>query len=171
LMMIAQGYQESQLDQSRKSKRGAVGVMQLLPSTAADPIIGIKGIDKDAEKNIQAGIKYMSVLRDKYLNDPQISDKNRTLMTFAAYNAGPGNLNKFRRLATKSNLDPNVWFNNVEIAASRIVGSETVQYVSNIYKYYIAYELVKQREEEKASHKNALEAVSPEAVSSNGTVP
>lgn len=166
LMLIAQGYQESQLDQSRKSKRGAVGVMQLLPSTAADPVIGIKGIDKDAEKNIQAGIKYMSILRDRYLNDPQVSDKDRTLMTFAAYNAGPGNLNKFRRLAAKSNLDPNVWFNNVEIAASRIVGSETVQYVSNIYKYYIAYELVKERQEEKAGHKKGLETSS-----SNGTAP
>jgi membrane-bound lytic murein transglycosylase MltF len=151
LMTVAQGYQESQLDQSRKSSRGAVGIMQLLPSTAADRNVGITGIDKSAEKNIQAGIKYMALLRDKYLNDPAISDKDKVLMTFAAYNAGPGNLNKFRRLAEKSNLNPDVWFNNVEIAASRIVGRETVQYVTNVYKYYIAYELVKQSETQKAA--------------------
>lgn len=153
LMMMAQGYQESQLDQSRRSPRGAVGVMQLMPSTAADPLIGVNGIDKDAEKNILAGIKYMAVLRDKYLSDPAIGEKSKVLMTFAAYNAGPGNLNKFRRLAEKSGLNPNIWFNNVEIAASRIVGQETVQYVSNIYKYYVAYELSRQRAERKAAAK------------------
>jgi len=158
LMMMAQGYQESQLDQSRRSPRGAVGVMQMLPSTAADPLIGIKGIDKDAEKNISAGIKYMALLRDKYLDDPTITDKNKVLMTFAAYNAGPGNLNKFRRLAEKSGLNPNLWFNNVEIAASRIVGQETVQYVSNIYKYYVAYELSRQRAEHRAAAKADAEA-------------
>ncbi|MBL8709277.1 MAG: lytic transglycosylase F [Rhodospirillaceae bacterium] len=142
LMMVAQGFQESQLDQSVKSPRGAVGIMQLLPSTATDPVVGISGIDKDAEKNIHAGIKYMSVLRRKYLDDPAIDEKNRTLMTFAAYNAGPGNLRKFRRLAEKDGFDPNVWFGNVEVAAAKIVGSETVQYVSNIYKYYVAYRLI-----------------------------
>ncbi len=119
--------------------------MQLLPSTAADPSIGVTGIDKDSEKNIQAGIKYMALLRDKYVNDPAISDKNKLLMTFAAYNAGPGNLRKFRRLAEKMKLDPNVWFDNVEVAAAKIVGVETVQYVSNIYKYFIAYDLVEKR--------------------------
>lgn len=145
LMLLAQGYQESGLDQSQKSPRGAVGVMQLLPSTASDPSVGVTGIDKDAEANIMAGIKYLSLLREKYLNDPALSDRDRTLMAFAAYNAGPGNLRKFRRLAEKSDLDPNLWFNNVEIAASRIVGRETVQYVSNIYKYYVAYKLVEGR--------------------------
>jgi membrane-bound lytic murein transglycosylase MltF len=162
LMMMAQGYQESQLDQSRRSPRGAVGVMQLLPSTAADKSIGITGIDSNADRNIEAGIKYMALLRDKYLNDPAISDKNKMLMTFAAYNAGPGNLAKFRRLAEKSDLDPNIWFNNVELAAARIVGQETVQYVSNIYKYYVAYELVKERAAQKAAAK-------AEAASGSGT--
>lgn len=168
LMMVAQGYQESQLDQSRSSPRGAVGVMQLLPSTAADKSIGITGIDKNAEKNIQAGIKYMALLRDKYLTDPGISDKDKVLMTFAAYNAGPGNLNKFRRLAEKSNLNPDVWFNNVEIAASKIVGQETVQYVSNIYKYYVAYELVKQRQAQKEAAKAGAVATSGGNGSGNG---
>jgi len=169
LMMMAQGYQESQLDQSRRSPRGAVGVMQLLPSTAADKSIGITGIDNNADRNIEAGIKYMALLRDKYLDDPNINEKNKVLMTFAAYNAGPGNLAKFRRLAEKSGLNPNIWFNNVEIAASKIVGQETVQYVSNIYKYYVAYELVKRRAAQKEAAKAAV-AVSPNTTG-NTTAP
>lgn len=146
LMLMAQGYQESQLDQSARSHRGAVGVMQLLPSTAADPAVGIEGIDKSADRNVEAGSKYMRLLADKYLADPALTPLNRTLMTFAAYNAGPGNLRKFRRLAEKSGLDKNVWFGNVEHAAARIVGRETVDYVGNIYKYYVAYKLARDKQ-------------------------
>jgi membrane-bound lytic murein transglycosylase MltF len=153
LMILAQGYQESGLNQKARSARGAVGIMQLLPSTAADPSIGIRGIDTDASRNVQAGAKYMRHLIDKYLDDPAIDEKNRVLMGFAAYNAGPGNLRKMRRLAEKSKLDPTIWFQNVEIAAARLVGTETVQYVGNIYKYYTAYKLVKARE---AARKESL---------------
>jgi membrane-bound lytic murein transglycosylase MltF len=145
LMLIAQGYQESRLEQLVRSKAGAVGIMQLLPSTAADPAVGITGIDKDPERNIEAGAKYLRLLTDKYLADSAITPVNRTLMAFAAYNAGPGNLRKFRAYAKKSGKDPNVWFQNVEYGAARIVGQETVSYVSNIYKYYIAYKLIEER--------------------------
>ena len=149
LMLMAQGFQESQLDQRARSPRGAVGVMQLLPSTAADPSVNIQDIDSSADKNIEAGSKYMRLLADKYLNDPELSPMNKTLMAFAAYNAGPGNLRKFRRLAEKSGLDHNVWFGNVEHAAARVVGRETVDYVGNIYKYYVAYKLVAERQQQK----------------------
>lgn len=151
LMLMAQGYQESQLNQQARSHRGAVGVMQLLPSTAADPRVGITEIDKDADRNIEAGSKYMRLLADKYLNDPELTPLNRTLMTFAAYNAGPGNLRKFRRLAEKSGLDKNVWFGNVEHAAARLVGRETVDYVGNIYKYYVAYKLARDKQARKTA--------------------
>lgn len=150
LMLMAQGFQESQLNQEARSHRGAVGVMQLLPSTAADPSVAIEEIDKSADRNIEAGSKYMRLLADKYLNDPELTPLNRTLMTFAAYNAGPGNLRKFRRLAEKSGLDKNVWFGNVEHAAARLVGRETVDYVGNIYKYYVAYKLARDKEMAKA---------------------
>jgi membrane-bound lytic murein transglycosylase MltF len=141
LMLAAQGFQESGLDQSRRSPRGAVGIMQLLPKTASAPPISLAGVERDAEINIHAGAKYMRHLRDAYVSDPALSERNRTLLTFAAYNAGPGNLRKFRRRAAEMGLDPNIWFNNVEQAAANIVGRETVQYVSNIYKYFIAYEM------------------------------
>ncbi len=147
LMLIAQGYQESMLDQQARSHVGAVGIMQLLPATAADPNINITGIDKDAAKNIEAGAKYLRLLTDKYLDDEGLTEVNRTLMAFAAYNAGPGNLRKFRRLAEKSGDDPDIWFQNVEYAAARIIGQETVKYVANIYKYYLAYKLASEREQ------------------------
>jgi membrane-bound lytic murein transglycosylase MltF len=143
VMLAAQGYQESQLDQSKRSPYGAVGVMQLLPSTGKE--LGVTGIDREAEANIHAGAAYMRRLEDKYLNDPNVDEKNRILMTFAAYNAGPANLQKFRRLAKQDGYDPNVWFANVENEAAKTVGSETVQYVGNIYKYYVAYSLLLER--------------------------
>ena len=141
LMIAAQGYQESRLKQATRSRTGAVGVMQILPRTAADPKIGITGVEKSAQKNIEAGVKYLRLVADTYLSDPAIDQTNRTLMAFAAYNAGPSNLARFRKWAKQSGLDPNIWFFNVEEGAARIVGQETVTYVGNIYKYYIAYEL------------------------------
>ena len=156
LMLAAQGYQESGLDQSRRSPRGAVGIMQLLPSTAADPAIGVPDIEKSAENNVRAGVKYLRLLIDEYLDDPALDQKNRTLMAFAAYNAGPGNLRKFRQLAKQSGLDPNIWFHNVEHAAAKIVGRETVQYVSNIYKYYVAYRLATERAAARSQAKETI---------------
>jgi membrane-bound lytic murein transglycosylase MltF len=155
LMIAAQGYQESKLDQSARSPRGAVGVMQLMPKTAADPTVGISNIES-VDNNIHAGVKYLRTLVGKYLDDPALDRKNRTLMAFAAYNAGPGNLRKFRKLAAESGLDPNVWFHNVEHAAAEIVGRETVQYVSNIYKYYVAYRLANERNEERSKAKQGV---------------
>jgi membrane-bound lytic murein transglycosylase MltF len=154
LMLIAQGYQESQLDQSRRSPRGAVGIMQLLPATAAAKEVGIKGIAKSEDRNVEAGAKYLRYLIEVYINDPGMTERDRQLMAFAAYNAGPGNLRKFRKKAVELGLDPNVWFGNVENGAAAIVGRETVQYVSNIYKYYVAYNLL---DEQAARNRAAAE--------------
>lgn len=147
LMLMAQGFQESQLDQAARSQAGAVGVMQLLPSTARE--VGVSGIDSSADRNIEAGSKYLRLISDTYLDDAEITPVNRLLLSFAGYNAGPGNLMKFRRLAEKSGLDPNVWFGNVEQGAARIVGRETVDYVGNIYKYYVVYKLAEQKVRER----------------------
>jgi len=149
LMLLSQGYQESGLNQSAKSPRGAVGIMQVLPNTAAKPPISIYDVDKSAENNVHAGVKYLRWLADNFVNEPEIDAKNRTLMVFAGYNAGPGNLRKFRKVAKQSGLDPNIWFGNVEQAAAKIVGRETVHYVASIYKYYIAYKLWEEHQKEK----------------------
>lgn len=93
-----------------------------------------------------AAAGYLRYLRDNFVNDPAIDERNRMLMTLAAYNAGPGNLQAFRALAKTMGLNPDLWFGNVEHAAARKVGIEAVQYVSNIYKYCLAYRLVSERE-------------------------
>ncbi len=141
LMLAALGYQESRLDQSVRSHVGAVGVMQMLPSTAADPNVGIPEID-ELQHNIHAGTKYLRFVRDRYFNDEGIDPINQTLLAFASYNAGPNKIASLRKEAAEGGLDPNVWFGNVEHIVAKRVGRETVQYVSNIYKYYAAYKLI-----------------------------
>lgn len=138
LMVAAQGYQESRLDQNARSSSGAIGIMQLLPSTAADANVGIPDITT-AESNIHAGIKYLDFIRKRYFSDPKVDRFNQTMFAFAAYNAGPARIRKLRAMADDQGYDPNVWFDNVEVMAARDIGSETVQYVSNILKYYVAY--------------------------------
>jgi membrane-bound lytic murein transglycosylase MltF len=140
LMLTALAYQESRLDQAVRSRAGAVGVMQLLPSTAADPNVGIPDIST-VENNIHAGTKYLRFLRDRYFSDPALDAINQTLFTFAAYNAGPARVRRLRDEAAQSGLDPDQWFGNVEQVAARRIGRETVQYVSNIAKYYVAYSM------------------------------
>ena len=145
LMVAAQGYQESRLDQSARSGAGAIGIMQLLPSTAADSNVGIPDITT-AESNIHAGIKYLDFIRNRYFSDPEVDLFNQTMFAFAAYNAGPARVRKLRNMAAKQGYDPNVWFDNVEVMAARDIGSETVQYVANILKYYVAYTLTIQHQ-------------------------
>jgi membrane-bound lytic murein transglycosylase MltF len=140
LIVAAQGYQESRLDQSARSAAGAIGIMQLLPSTAADPNVGIPDISR-AESNVHAGVRYMNFIRGRYFNDPQIDHYNQTLFALAAYNAGPARIVRLRQKAAEQGYDPNLWFGNVEVVVAREVGSEPVRYVSNIIKYYVAYRM------------------------------
>jgi membrane-bound lytic murein transglycosylase MltF len=139
LMVAAQGYQESRLSQKARSNAGAIGVMQLLPTTARDSNVGIKNIDQ-VDPNIHAGVKYLDFLRDRYFSDPEIDELNRTLLALAAYNAGPSRMINLRNQARREGKDPNVWFDNVEVIAAKEVGREPVQYVANIYKYYLSYQ-------------------------------
>ncbi len=148
LMITAQAYQESGLDHSKVSPAGAVGIMQLLPSTAASKPVGIRDI-RELENNIHAGVRYLRHIQDFYLADAPMDPFNKTLFAFAAYNAGPSRVMQLRREAARQGLDPNRWFHNVENIVAQRVGRETVQYVGNIYKYYIAYRLVAEKIEHK----------------------
>ncbi|WP_421783044.1 transporter substrate-binding domain-containing protein [Kiloniella litopenaei] len=140
LALAALGYQESRLDQSVKSDAGAVGIMQVLPTTAAGKPISINNVD-DIDGNIHAGTKYLAHLRDTYFNDPEIADDDRLDFMLAAYNAGPNKVRRMREQAAKEGLNPNKWFSNVEQIARKVIGRETVDYVANITKYYSAYRL------------------------------
>jgi membrane-bound lytic murein transglycosylase MltF len=144
LLMAAQGYQESRLDQTVKSPVGAIGIMQVMPPTGKELNVGNISL---VDPNIHAGVKYMRFMMDQYFKDEPMDDLNRVLMTFAAYNAGPRRIRQLRGETEKRGLDPNVWFNNVERVASERIGRETVTYVSNIYKYYITYTLVQDQKQ------------------------
>lgn len=142
LALMAQAYQESGLRHEAVSHAGAMGIMQLKPSTAADPNVGIDDIT-GVENNVHAGAKYMAFIRDRYFSEPAIDESERIAFTWAAYNAGPARVRRMRARATEMGLDPNQWFGHVEYAALDIVGQETVRYVANIYKYWIAYQLLR----------------------------
>ena len=150
LMLAAQGYQESTLDQSKKSHVGAIGVMQIMPATGKALKVGDITV---TEPNIHAGVKYMRFMMDQYYKDEAMDPLNKALMTFASYNAGPGRIRGLRKETEKRGLNPNVWFGNVERVASERIGRETVTYVSNIYKYYIAYRLVSAQQERRKAAK------------------
>ena len=142
------------LDPERESHVGAVGIMQLMPETGAQMQVGDIHV---AESNIHAGAKYMDQLMEKYFADAHFSEGNRPLFAFASYNAGPGNIAKCRKEAEKQGLDPDKWFNNVEIVVAKKIGTETTTYVRNIYKYYVAYRLMldAQAERDKAKQQVA----------------
>jgi membrane-bound lytic murein transglycosylase MltF len=147
LMIVAQGYQESGLDQSKKSRGGAVGIMQVIPKYAAAAPINVLDVRR-ADKNILAGVRMLNNIVTTYFNDPAIDDVNKTLFTFAGYNAGPARIARLRRKAKEHGLNPNKWFGNVELEVAEEVGEEPVLYVDNIYKYYVAYKLATERKQE-----------------------
>ena len=156
LALAAQAYQESGLDQSTKSRAGAVGVMQLLPSTAAGDPINITDV-RLLENNIHAGAKYLAFLRDRYFSDEQIEPAAQIDLAWAAYNAGPARINRLRREAAERGFDPNKWFFNVEKIAAEQIGRETVDYVANINKYYLAYRLQYEGQQQRLEAKGGPE--------------
>ena len=155
LMLVAQGYQESQLNQGARSRAGAIGIMQLMPATGKEMKVGDI---TNAESNIHAAAKYMDLLMSKYFPDAKFSEENRMLFAFASYNAGPGNISRMRKEATKRGLDPDKWFNNVELVIAEKIGQQTTTYVRNIYKYYVAYKLLLEAQE---VQRKAREQVAP----------
>ncbi|WP_234683636.1 MltF family protein [Bradyrhizobium monzae] len=146
VLLAAQGYQESELDQACHNASGATGIMQIKPSTAKGKPIEITGVAASADTNIHAGSKYLRYLADTYVDATVVDPRERVFMALAAYNAGPGNLKRFRDYASKHGFDSTIWFGNVENCAAAIVGHETVQYVGKIYKYYVAYTALRQEQ-------------------------
>jgi membrane-bound lytic murein transglycosylase MltF len=147
MLIAAQAYQESRINQKLKSPVGAVGVMQIKPTTASDPNVGIPNVHA-MDTNIHAGVKYLRFVSDRYFKDAKFDELNRHVFAFAAYNAGPARIQELRTTAAKQGLDPNEWFNNVEIVAGKKVGRETVDYVRNILKYWVAYHFALETEED-----------------------
>jgi membrane-bound lytic murein transglycosylase MltF len=159
-LLAAQGFQESRLDQSVRSHAGAIGVMQLLPSTAQDKNVDIPNIE-ELEPNIEAGAKYMAFLRSRYFSGPELTELNGSLLALAAYNAGPGKIRRLRDVTAERGYDPNIWFDNVEVIVAEQVGRETVQYVANIFKYYLTYRWINAADADRAAARRASGIDSP----------
>ncbi|WP_395332173.1 transporter substrate-binding domain-containing protein [Novosphingobium sp. BL-8H] len=153
LLMAAQGYQESRLNNDAHSPVGAIGIMQLMPKTGETQNVGDI---RQLEPNIHAGVKYMRFLRSRYFDNEPMDPLNKALFTFAAYNAGAGRIAQLRAIAKERGLNPNIWFGNVERIAMEKIGTETTTYVSNIYKYYVAYSLIQEAREQKAAAKASI---------------
>jgi membrane-bound lytic murein transglycosylase MltF len=155
LLMAAQAYQESRLDHNAKSPVGAIGVMQVMPATGKELAVGDI---TQLEPNVHAGVKYIRQLMDRNFGDEPMDDVNKMLFTFASYNAGPARIRQLRRRTAERGLDPNRWFNHVEVLVAQEIGRETVQYVSNIYKYYLAYKLISEQRDlqERARQKQGI---------------
>src|SRR6201987_567501 len=156
LMLAAQGYQESMLNQNLRSRRGAVGIMQVMPRYAAAPPINIANVGV-ADADIHAGAKMLRNIADTYFNDPKLNPLDRTMFVLASANAAPARVPRLRKQAAESGLNPDVWFENVELIAAKDIGQETVTYVRNIYKYYVAYKLAQQQQTIKKQAQSAIE--------------
>ena len=152
LLMAAQGYQESGLNHARRSAVGAIGVMQVMPKTGAEQKVGDI---RQLEPNIHAGVKYIRFMMDRYYANEPMDALNKGLFAFASYNAGPARIRQLREKAAARGLDPNKWFNNVEVVAAESIGRETVQYVSNIYKYYLAYQMALEHQKRRDAAKDS----------------
>jgi membrane-bound lytic murein transglycosylase MltF len=140
LLLLAVAYKESKFDQANTSPKGAVGIMQLMPGTAADPNVDIQNIHA-LENNIHAGVKYLHHLKTQYFDHHAIAREDRLFLTLAAYNAGPDRIMKMRRITRENGGNPDKWFFNVEKTAAQMIGKEVVEYVAEVYKYFIAYQL------------------------------
>jgi membrane-bound lytic murein transglycosylase MltF len=156
LLIAALAYQESGMNNKKRNKSGAVGIMQVLPSTGKDKNIGISKVHL-LENNIHAGVKYLAFLRSRYFSDSQIQPRNQVRFALAAYNAGPAKITRTRTRAREMGLDPNSWFRNVELAALKTIGQETVRYVSNINKYYVIYQHASEQIEARQKEKKVIE--------------
>ena len=152
LLMMAQGYQESQLNQDAQSGVGAIGVMQLMPETGQAMDVG----DIHGDRGQHPCRREVHPLHEDRYYAEAADDHARTRRCSRSRPITPGRrVQELRRRPTERGLDPNVWFNNVEIVTAEKIGRETVQYVSNIYKYYIAYTLLS--EDEAATQKTLEE--------------
>jgi membrane-bound lytic murein transglycosylase F len=149
-MVVAQMYQESRFDPEAKSWAGAMGLMQVLPRTAAE--FGFKkGELAQPDTGIHAGVKYLDWIRDRF--DAELPVTDRMWFTLASYNAGYGHVRDARRLAAQKGWDRDRWFGNVEramlllsnpkyyrkAAHGFVRGTEPVAYVQQISDRYRAY--------------------------------
>lgn len=135
-MLAALGYQETGLIPVQTGMGGAVGVMQLMPSTGSS--MGVGDIHQ-VDANIHAAAKLMDVMLKQYFSDADFTTQNRTLFAIASYNAGPNAIAGLRKFAKNQGFNPDAWLGNVEIVAAEKLGVNVMTYVRNVFKYFVIY--------------------------------
>ena len=131
--------------------------MQIKPSTASQDPINIRNV-YELDGNIEAGAKFMRFIETQFFESEPMDPVTQNLFAIASYNAGPQKIQTLRKEAAERGYNPNLWFNNVEIMASVKIGRETVQYVGNIYKYYLAYKMIIERQARSIQIEQKIEA-------------
>ena len=151
-LLASLSYQESSFNTEGQSWAGAVGLMGLMPATAAS--LGVEGDHLfDPEMNIRAGSDYLKQLLTIFSTIEDFSE--RLKISLAAYNGGIGHVSDARALAEKYEADKDVWEGNVEkfIQLKRLEqyyrdpvcrngyfrGDETVDYVRKVISRWEVY--------------------------------
>lgn len=137
-LIAAQIHTESTFRRTAKSYRGALGLMQIMPGTAqwlegkseksTPELKGVSRMLVEPEMNIHLGCYYDAMLFSRIKNFSSGDDRHK--MMFAAYNAGPGNLNKARRKSDS----PGDW-----VGIREHLPEETRKYIPKIYNRYEIY--------------------------------
>lgn len=129
-LLAAQAYTESGFDAYAVSWMGAMGLMQLMPSTARQYGVSERDVF-NPESNVNGAVKLISSLQKHY---SVIANRDERLnFVLAAYNAGPGHVDDARRLAVKYRKNPNVWRGNVDSLVLKM--SQPEYYNDSVVKY------------------------------------
>ncbi|MEB0207029.1 transglycosylase SLT domain-containing protein [Pseudomonas sp. CCC3.1] len=137
LNLAALAFKESALDPGARGSGGATGLLQITPSAAQR--VGVNDI-KNVDNNVQAGAKYLALIRRKFFSSPKLNERERMAFVLAAYNMGPERVQAMRAEAKRRGLNPNQWFFQVERIAMEQVGMSGVSYVNSVNKYYLAFD-------------------------------
>ncbi|GLX88440.1 lytic transglycosylase F [Pseudomonas fragi] len=137
LNLAALAFKESTLNPNAKGSGGATGLLQITPSAAQR--VGVNNI-QNVEGNVQAGAKYLAMIRRKFFASPRLNERERMAFVLAAYNMGPERVQAMRAEARRRGLNPNQWFFQVERIAMEQVGMGAVSYVNSVNKYYLAFD-------------------------------
>lgn len=136
LNLAALAFKESQLDPTAKGASGATGLLQITPSAARR--VGVGNIQQ-LDNNVQAGARYLALIRRKFFSSNKLNERERMAFTLAAYNMGPERVQAMRKEARKRGLNPNQWFFQTERIAMEQMGMGAVSYVNSVNKYYLAF--------------------------------
>jgi membrane-bound lytic murein transglycosylase MltF len=111
--------------------------MQITPSAAQR--VGVDNI-QDLDANVQAGAKYLAMIRRKFFASSKLNERERMAFVLAGYNMGPERVQGMRAEARRRGLNPDQWFFQVERIAMEQVGMGAVSYVNSVNKYYLAFD-------------------------------